>query len=974
MSNKLKSLFLTMMMLISVSLMPVVSAQDTDQDGVLDDEDACPNEYGEAENGCPDSDNDGVPDNEDEFPNNSEEQYDDDGDGVGNNEDAFPYDPDEQYDSDNDGVGDNEDTFPDDPNEQYDSDGDGLGDNGDNCPYEYAETEDGCPKGAVMYVQFKDFNDETFDCEMEEHDSEETCWDGYLRQDKNEIKIVSENLDNAKDYTLEISEGITHYQQPTHYHESKFHYDAKNMTEEAYSNYEERLHFHSDAPQHICHRSIEVSLIGYDDDGTEHHISHFFDNNNYQCEEPPQPGWDLLLQGGEKAEESDFSPGETTNVEWNLWNLNNGTDYWFEWVAHDDIDDYQPTNQSIITQGNTTILGEDIVEGQMTIPWEITIPQNSCVLHGNAQLYELDDDGEKGRQVYTQGYDSRQVTFCDWLKDLQGSAEEFVAEALLELTSEGLVLNIEESYGTWTHLYVEYQTGDRDGVMTQEEFDAYFEEWYDEVQGADCIEAEIGNSWIMNGKPVGKDHSYCEITFDDTGIQFSAYVLLNGSWDANNDGEWVLDIYRGHVYESCERVDYDEDGNVDHYDCLTDRIEENWHNMEYETCTQNETSGEWMCHQGDWSQGPYDTCEERGDWYVCSREGVYEKRHYNPDECEEHERGHYCARSSEIYWEEMKGQDVLCEWDADDRLWECEDSDGNFRGDYSYCEPAGTDDGWYCTWEFNRNEAYANTSGNTHYTDGTVPEEAIGTTVRYGVISNSEFDLKKGKFVTEDGVSLLMAMSSGAGYVDIPYNWDNIDYGQFVWKAPSEDGGSDGNNTNDDNNGSNETSTENRLPVCEVFAVAEVGATGAIQASDISKKIEGSQALVAPLSGTATLPLIPGTYEFMVDCTDPDGDDLVITISDGVMTVTAEAMDGHFYGGLGFSVDETADFTQDVKVTWTDGTESGELVVTFTTDLADALDDVAESGLAGLPGFTTPLSMLALLGAAMLFGRNRREY
>ena len=112
MSNKLKSLFLTMMMLISVSLMPVVSAQDTDQDGVLDDEDACPNEYGEAENGCPDSDDDGVPDNEDEFPDNPDEQYDDDGDGVGNNEDAFPEDENEQYDSDDDGVGDNEDTFP----------------------------------------------------------------------------------------------------------------------------------------------------------------------------------------------------------------------------------------------------------------------------------------------------------------------------------------------------------------------------------------------------------------------------------------------------------------------------------------------------------------------------------------------------------------------------------------------------------------------------------------------------------------------------------------------------------------------------------------------------------------------------------------------------------------------------------------------------------------------------------------------
>ena len=49
MSNKLKSLFLTMMMLISVSLMPVVSAQDTDQDGVPDDQDECPDEYGDAQ-------------------------------------------------------------------------------------------------------------------------------------------------------------------------------------------------------------------------------------------------------------------------------------------------------------------------------------------------------------------------------------------------------------------------------------------------------------------------------------------------------------------------------------------------------------------------------------------------------------------------------------------------------------------------------------------------------------------------------------------------------------------------------------------------------------------------------------------------------------------------------------------------------------------------------------------------------------
>ena len=110
----------------------------------------------------------------------------------------------------------------------------------------------------------------------------------------------------------------------------------------------------------------------------------------------------------------------------------------------------------------------------------------------------------------------------------------------------------------------------------------------------------------------------------------------------------------------------------------------------------------------------------------------------------------------------------------------------------------------------------------------------------------------------------------------------------------------------------------------------------------------------------------------MVDCTDPDGDDLVISISDGTTTVTAEAMDGHFYGGLGFVVEEESTFTHEVTVTWTDGTESGEVKVTFTTDMTDVSEETA-STVGGLPGFTASLSMLALLGAAMLLGRQRKD-
>ncbi|MEE8058681.1 MAG: hypothetical protein V3T17_12740 [Pseudomonadales bacterium] len=52
-----------------------------------------------------------------------------DGDGVIDSEDAFPNDPTETLDSDGDGVGDNADAFPNDSTETTDSDGNGTGDN-----------------------------------------------------------------------------------------------------------------------------------------------------------------------------------------------------------------------------------------------------------------------------------------------------------------------------------------------------------------------------------------------------------------------------------------------------------------------------------------------------------------------------------------------------------------------------------------------------------------------------------------------------------------------------------------------------------------------------------------------------------------------------------------------------------------------------------------------------------------------------
>ncbi|WP_019027980.1 beta-galactosidase [Colwellia piezophila] len=133
---------------------------DTDEDGVGDNTDACPNDATETL----DDDNDGYCNGKDAFPNDSSEWLDTDGDSVGDNEDACPNDADETLDTDGDtycngkdafpndqaewldtdgdSVGDNADAFPADATESKDSDGDGVGDNGDAFPADATESKD----------------------------------------------------------------------------------------------------------------------------------------------------------------------------------------------------------------------------------------------------------------------------------------------------------------------------------------------------------------------------------------------------------------------------------------------------------------------------------------------------------------------------------------------------------------------------------------------------------------------------------------------------------------------------------------------------------------------------------------------------------------------------------------------------------------------------------------------------------------
>ncbi len=127
---------------------PDPSTIDSDDDGVMDDIDAFPDNPYEQN----DSDSDGIGDNEDNFPFDPAASVDSDGDGYpdkwnpGKSKsdsisipalilDDFPYDPSEWIDSDGDGIGDNSDVFPNDSSETRDDDNDGIGNNADHNPF-----------------------------------------------------------------------------------------------------------------------------------------------------------------------------------------------------------------------------------------------------------------------------------------------------------------------------------------------------------------------------------------------------------------------------------------------------------------------------------------------------------------------------------------------------------------------------------------------------------------------------------------------------------------------------------------------------------------------------------------------------------------------------------------------------------------------------------------------------------------------
>ncbi|MGG7036078.1 MAG: OmpA family protein [Flavobacterium sp.] len=139
--------------------------KDTDNDGVYDKDDACPDQAGLKQfNGCPDTDGDGIPDKDDACPDQAGTAAmngcpDTDGDGIADKDDACPDQAGTAAmngcpDTDGDGIADKDDKCPDQagPRENAgcpwpDTDGDGVLDKDDKCPNEKGTAaNNGCPE------------------------------------------------------------------------------------------------------------------------------------------------------------------------------------------------------------------------------------------------------------------------------------------------------------------------------------------------------------------------------------------------------------------------------------------------------------------------------------------------------------------------------------------------------------------------------------------------------------------------------------------------------------------------------------------------------------------------------------------------------------------------------------------------------------------------------------------------------------
>ena len=204
---------------------------DQDEDNIADKDDACPEIAGKAEfKGCPDGDGDGIPDKDDACPQAPGKKElngcpDKDGDGIIDKDDKCPDEVGKKEfngcpDRDGDGIIDKEDLCPDVKGMANfsgcpDTDGDGIPDNKDKCPEIAGPAATfGCPeafKGAVMQKTVYFNTDEAIVLAQNILDLNEIA--AYMNENPEAVVSVAGHADSreSEEYNLRLSEKRADY-------------------------------------------------------------------------------------------------------------------------------------------------------------------------------------------------------------------------------------------------------------------------------------------------------------------------------------------------------------------------------------------------------------------------------------------------------------------------------------------------------------------------------------------------------------------------------------------------------------------------------------------------------------------------------------------------------------------------------------------------------------------------------------------
>ena len=161
--------------------------------------------------------------------------------------------------------------------------------------------------------------------------------------------------------------------------------------------------------------------------------------------------------------------------------------------------------------------------------------------------------------------------------------------------------------------------------------------------------------------------------------------------------------------------------------------------------------------------------------------------------------------------------------------------------------------------------------------------------------------------------------------------------------------------------------SQNMLPTCSV--AYSLSSTISFMGTSIETRMNGASTMSTPLSGSFDIDLPVGSYMIFIECSDPDGDDMTVTITAGSSASNTVPLGDSFYAELNFTLTETmVGSGQDISLQWTDGTASGEISMDISVIAPDQPIDITPEDVeeGGLPGFTAMLGVLSLLGAAII--------